>query len=63
METPRNLLGWLWLRLLEMGDVESELAISCNQARLPVQGWGYQPTVKISDPELFLCKSTKMEKR
>ena len=31
-----------------------------------VEGWGYQPTVKISDPELFLSKRTakiKLEKR
>jgi hypothetical protein len=31
-----------------------------------VEGWGYQPTVKISDPELSLSKKTtgkKMEKR
>ena len=34
--------------------------------RAQVEGWGYQPTVKISDPELFLSKitaRTKMEKR
>ena len=31
-----------------------------------VEGWGYQHTVKISDPELFLVKGitgTKMENR
>jgi hypothetical protein len=34
--------------------------------RAQVEGWGYQPTVKISDPELFPSKrtaGTKMEKR
>jgi hypothetical protein len=28
-------------KLIAMNDTEPELAISCNQARLPVEGLGY----------------------
>lgn len=37
-----------------MGDMMSELAFSCNQARLPMDGLGHQPCYKNFDPEFVL---------
>lgn len=37
------------LKLLLMGDKEPEPVIFCNQARLPMDGLGHQPSHKISD--------------
>lgn len=35
------------------GDMEPELAISCNQARHPVEGLGYQPSHKNFNLQFF----------
>jgi hypothetical protein len=37
-----------------MWGIESELAISCNQAGLPVKVLGYQPNHKTLDPQFVL---------
>jgi hypothetical protein len=37
-----------------MGDMEPELFISYNQARLPMKGLGHQPSHKTFDLNFFL---------
>ena len=47
-------------------DIEPEMANSCSQAGLPVEGIGYQPTHKNFNPKLFLltrCAEIKTEQR
>lgn len=41
---------WLWA----MGNVEPEATISCNMKKLPMEGWGHQPSHKIFDPQFVL---------
>jgi hypothetical protein len=53
METPRNLQCWCRLRLLEMGVMGCEQAISCNQVRLPSSG---ETRTQIFDPHVFLSR-------
>ena len=59
----------LGLTLAKMSNIwESELeeSTSTRQTGPQEKGWGYQPTVKVSDPELFLYKrtvGTEVEKR
>ena len=51
----------LGLTLAKMSNIwESELeeSTSTRQTGPQEKGWGYQPTVKVSDPELFLYKRT-----
>jgi hypothetical protein len=38
-----------------MADMDPELAISCNQASLPVEGLGYQVSHKTFNLQLFSC--------
>ena len=48
-----------------IGEREFEESISSRKTGPQVEGWGYQATVKISNPELFLYKrtaGTKVEK-
>ena len=48
------------------GERELEELTSSRKTEHQVEGWGCHPTVKNSDPELFLSKrtaGTKMEKR
>lgn len=44
-----------------MADMEAELAISCNQARLQMEGEGHQPKHKILDTKFVLltCAGVK----
>lgn len=46
--------------------MEPELAISCNQAGLPVEGLGHQPSHKTLDPQFVLptrCAGVKVAKK
>lgn len=44
-----------------MGDMDPELDISCNQASLPMEGYGHQPNHKSLDPQFVLltCAGVK----
>ena len=47
-------------------NMESEVATSCSQAGLPVEGGGYQPTHKTYNPKFALpakCARIEMEQR
>ena len=62
VETPRNLLGQKHI----MGNAEPEPAISCNQARLPVEGLAHQPSHKNLDLRLVLlarCPGVKVAQK
>lgn len=45
-------MGMIPVILLEAGNVEPELATSCSQKGLPVEGGGHQPAHKTSTPKL-----------
>ena len=48
------------------GDMEPELGISCNQARLPVEAQAHQPSHKTFALQFVLpvdCAGVKMEQR
>jgi hypothetical protein len=52
--------------MLKSGEREPVESISIRKTGHQVEGWGCHPTVKNSDPELFLSKRTtrtKIEKR
>ena len=36
------------------GDMKQEMAIYCNQARLPMEGVGHQPSHKTLDPQFVM---------
>jgi hypothetical protein len=44
--------------MLNSGERESVESISSRKTGQQVEGWGFHPTVKNSDPDLFLSKRT-----
>jgi hypothetical protein len=61
-----RLWGRLYLRFLPAEDIETEVATSCSQSRLLVEGWGQQHTHKTFNPKFVLptrCTGIKMEQR
>jgi hypothetical protein len=53
-------------KMTNSGERELVESTSSRKTGHQVEGWGFHPTVKNSDPELFLSKrtaGTKMEKR